>query len=103
LEEPVSDNNNIGTHEKVPVVDDYEYDVELVVASLRRQNTSWYWTYFPDWKSNIYIVDEAAAPLTVPQNKGNEAMVYLTYALNLRYHLIHLSVVGSSLISELGI
>lgn len=84
LEEPVSDNNNNETHEELPEADDYEYDVELVVASLKQQNTSWYSTYFPDWKSNSYIVDEAAAPLTVPQNKGNEAMVYLTYASNLR-------------------
>lgn len=83
LEEPVSDNSNIETHGELPEVDNYEYDVELVVASLSRQNTSWYLKYFPDWKSNIYIVDEAAAPLTVPQNKGNEAMVYLTYASNL--------------------
>lgn len=80
LEEPVSDNNNNETHEEVSEVDNYEYDVELVVASLKQQSTSWYLKYFPDWKSNIYIVDEAASPLTVPRNKGNEAMVYLTYA-----------------------
>ncbi|KUL84879.1 hypothetical protein ZTR_08227 [Talaromyces verruculosus] len=83
LEEPVSDNNNNNeTHEELPAVDNYEYDVELVVASLKQQNASWYSTYFPDWKSNTYIVDEAAAPLTVPQNKGNEAMVYLTYIID---------------------
>lgn len=84
LEEPVSDKNISETHEELPALDNYEYDVELVVASLKQQNTSWYLTYFPDWKSNIYVVDEAAATLTVPQNKGNEAMVYLTYVLNLQ-------------------
>ncbi|PCG96539.1 Protein of unknown function DUF3431 [Penicillium occitanis (nom. inval.)] len=82
LKEPVSDNNNNETHEELPAADDYEYDVELVIATLKQQNTSWYSTYFPGWKSNIYIVDEAAAPLTVPQNKGNEAMVYLTYIID---------------------
>ncbi|KAI7972866.1 hypothetical protein EIK77_000753 [Talaromyces pinophilus] len=104
LKEPVSDNNNNETHEELPAADDYEYDVELVIATLKQQNTSWYSTYFPGWKSNIYIVDEAAAPLTVPQNKGNEAMVYLTYASRLRLSP-YLSACGSetSLISEIGI
>lgn len=83
LEELVSDNENFEAHQETPPVVEYEYDIELVVASLKQQNTSWYLTYFPDWKSNIYIVDEATAPLTVPQNKGNEAMVYLTYENNL--------------------
>lgn len=53
-------------------------DVELVVSSLKTENASWYQGYFPRWKSNIYIVDDPAAPLTVPKNKGHEAMVYLT-------------------------
>ncbi|EEA22338.1 hypothetical protein TMatcc_008222 [Talaromyces marneffei ATCC 18224] len=79
LEELASDNNNIENHEELP---DYEYDVELVVASLKQQHTSWYSTYFPDWKSNIYVVDDPGASLTVPLNKGNEAMVYLTYIID---------------------
>lgn len=53
--------------------------VELVVSSLKKENASWYPTYFPHWTSNVYVVDDPAAPLTVPQNKGHEAMVYLTY------------------------
>lgn len=52
--------------------------VELVVSSLKKENASWYPVYFPHWKSNVYVVDDPAAPLTVPQNKGHEAMVYLT-------------------------
>lgn len=52
--------------------------VELVISSLKRENTSWYPGYFPHWKSNVYVVDDPAAPLAVPQNKGHEAMVYLT-------------------------
>jgi hypothetical protein len=52
--------------------------VELVISSLKKENASWYPVYFPRWKSNIYVVDDPAAPLTVPQNKGHEAMVYLT-------------------------
>jgi Protein of unknown function (DUF3431) len=72
--------NTESTLENLPLEDRHQ-DVELVVASTKKQDTSWYSKYFPDWKFNIYIVDDPAAPLTVPQNKGHEAMVYLTYAL----------------------
>lgn len=63
-------------------LDTHNYDLEFVVASLKEQDTSWYTKYFPEWKFNIYIVDDPAAPLTVPQNKGHEAMVYLTYIID---------------------
>ncbi|EED15904.1 conserved hypothetical protein [Talaromyces stipitatus ATCC 10500] len=82
FQEPTFDNNTANSHEEGVTLDIYDYDVELVVASLKEQNTSWYSTYFPDWKSNIYIVDDSTAPLTVPQNKGHEAMVYLTYIID---------------------
>lgn len=52
--------------------------VEFVVASMKRDDTSWFKKYIPRWKANIYIVDDSRASLTVPQNKGREAMVYLT-------------------------
>ena len=51
---------------------------ELVVASLKAENTSWLGQYLPDWTANVYIVDDSVAKLTVPKNKGREAMVYLT-------------------------
>ena len=51
---------------------------ELVVASLRDDDTSWLQKNLPDWKANIYVVNTHSAPLTVPVNKGREAMVYLT-------------------------
>lgn len=54
-------------------------DVDLVIASLTSENTSWYHESFPQWQKKIYIVDNPGAPLTVPKNKGREAMVYLTY------------------------
>ncbi|RMJ26586.1 hypothetical protein PHISP_02518 [Aspergillus sp. HF37] len=34
------------------------------------------------WWANIYRSDDAEAQLTVPANKGNEAMVYLTYLID---------------------
>ena len=52
--------------------------VELVVASIRSDDVSWLQKYLPQWKANIYVVDDKSAPLTTPLNKGREAMVYLT-------------------------
>ena len=57
---------------------------ELVVASLVGDDISWLDEPFSDWKTNIYVVNDPNASLTVPKNKGREAMVYLTYA---RYRL----------------
>lgn len=52
---------------------------EMVVASMKSDETSWFAEYFPDWSRSIYVVDDKTAPLTVPSNKGRESMVYLTY------------------------
>jgi len=52
--------------------------VEFVVASMKQDDTTWFKEYIPKWKANIYVVDNHKVPLTVSQNKGHEAMVYLT-------------------------
>lgn len=57
-------------------------EVEIVVASTRKEDTSWLHKYVPDWHKSIYVVDDPDAPLTVPKNKGHEAMVYLTYIID---------------------
>lgn len=57
-------------------------DVEIVVASLKKEDTSWLSTHLPEWKANVYVVDDSKAHLTVPMNKGHEAMVYLTYIID---------------------
>lgn len=54
-------------------------DVEMVVASMNSENTTWLDQYLLDWKKNIYVVDDETARFTVPINKGREAMVFLTY------------------------
>lgn len=51
---------------------------ELIVASMKRDDTSWFAEYFPDWSRSIYVVDDKHASLTVSRNKGRESMVYLT-------------------------
>ncbi|KAH0556769.1 hypothetical protein GP486_005441 [Trichoglossum hirsutum] len=55
---------------------------ELVVASLKDEDTLWLSEFFPDWRTNIYVVNDPSAPLTVPKNKGREAIAYLTYIIS---------------------
>ncbi|KAL2148179.1 hypothetical protein VTH82DRAFT_7466 [Thermothelomyces myriococcoides] len=52
-------------------------EAEIVVASLQTEDTSWVHRHLPDWSRSIYVVDDPTAKLTVPENKGREAMVYL--------------------------
>ncbi|KAI0149139.1 hypothetical protein BJ166DRAFT_57333 [Pestalotiopsis sp. NC0098] len=65
----------------------YTSNVEVVVASLKSEDTSWLSTHLPDWKTNIYVVDDRKASLTVPKNQGHESMVYLTYIIDHYDHL----------------
>jgi hypothetical protein len=53
--------------------------VELVVASMRRENTAWVHKHLPNWRKSVYVVDNPRAKLTVSLNKGRESMVYLTF------------------------
>lgn len=55
---------------------------ELVVASLRGDNTKWLNDFFSDWRKNIYVVNDPTAALSVPKNKGREAMPFLTYIID---------------------
>jgi hypothetical protein len=51
----------------------------LVIASQKKDDTSWIDELVPDWPYVRYITDEPQAKYKVPKNKGNEAMVYLTF------------------------
>ncbi|CAI7590364.1 unnamed protein product [Penicillium pancosmium] len=57
---------------------------ELVFAAMLKKNMSWVTENLPEWHSNIYRVDASPeqAELTVPANRGNEAMVFLTYIID---------------------
>jgi hypothetical protein len=59
----------------------------LVIASTTSSNLTWLPPALQSshWSPQIYVTDSPTAPLTVPINKGNEAMVYLTYIIN-NYH-----------------
>lgn len=57
-------------------------EVTLIVASQTTDNTTWLTTAFPAWDKKIYVADSPNATLTVPVNKGSEAMTYLTYIID---------------------
>ncbi|KAJ6783236.1 hypothetical protein PWT90_01154 [Aphanocladium album] len=57
-------------------------EIELVVATTSKENITWLEDYLLDWPKNLYVVDDPDAALTVPQNKGREAMVVLTYLID---------------------
>ena len=63
---------------KSEVVKTEPEEKELVVASLKGDDTSWLDEHFKDWKKNVYVVDDPTASLTVKKNKGREAMPFLT-------------------------
>jgi hypothetical protein len=55
----------------------------LVIASTKSSNLTWLSSaYNSHWKPHIYVTDDVTASYTVPLNKGNEAMVYLTYIID---------------------
>lgn len=56
-------------------------DKELIFAATYSSNMTWVEEELPDWTANIYRADDGQAALTVPVNKGNEAMVYLTFVV----------------------
>ncbi|KAJ6110841.1 Protein of unknown function DUF3431 [Penicillium sp. IBT 16267x] len=58
---------------------------ELIIAAMKESDMSWVQENVPaDWVANIYRADvpEGEAEFTVPENKGNEAMVFLTHIIN---------------------
>ncbi|KAL1971170.1 hypothetical protein VTN77DRAFT_122 [Rasamsonia byssochlamydoides] len=62
-------------------------DKELVFAATHDSDMSWVSEYLSDWRANIYRVDDSWAALTVPQNKGHEAMAYLTFMIDRYWNL----------------
>jgi hypothetical protein len=55
-----------------------EHTRTLVLASLRKEDTSWVERELadePGLKRAVYVVDDESAPFHVPMNKGHEVMV----------------------------
>ncbi|QDS71106.1 hypothetical protein FKW77_009253 [Venturia effusa] len=58
------------------------YTRTIVVPKLTRQDTSWLDEELSEARKAVYVVDDRNAPLHPPKNKGNEAMVYLSYIID---------------------
>jgi hypothetical protein len=58
------------------------YTRMIVVPKMKKEDISWLDEEFPDTGKAIYVVDDRKAPLHPPKNKGNEAMVYLSYIID---------------------
>lgn len=58
------------------------YTRTIVVPRLKKEDTLWLDEEFPDTRKAVYVVDDRNAPLHPPKNKGNEAMVYLSYVID---------------------
>lgn len=60
----------------------HNYQKALIVASIKKENTSWVSERLPWIDSYIYVNDDPTAALTVPKNKANEVMAYLTFIID---------------------
>ncbi|CAL3964972.1 hypothetical protein PZA11_002157 [Diplocarpon coronariae] len=66
------------------------YSRTLVVPRTKLETTNWINENFnqdPDIDWKVYVVDLESAPLHPPKNKGNEAMVYLSYIIDYYHNL----------------
>ncbi|EXJ54232.1 hypothetical protein A1O7_09569 [Cladophialophora yegresii CBS 114405] len=59
-----------------------EYTKTVVMARLKSEDISWVYNELQSFNHSIYTVDDDEAELRVPQNKGREAMAYLTYIID---------------------
>lgn len=59
-----------------------QYEKNLIIASVAKDNLTWLYDGLPEVKTTVYVADDPNAEFTVPVNKGNEVMVYLTYLID---------------------
>ncbi|KAF2487715.1 hypothetical protein BDY17DRAFT_289563 [Neohortaea acidophila] len=58
------------------------YRKALIIASVQKEDTNWTSTLPDNVDVHRYINDNPQAEFTVPMNKGNEVMAYLTYLID---------------------
>jgi hypothetical protein len=63
-------------------IPNHSYSRIIVVPKKKTEDTSWLDEELPDTPKAVYVVDDWWAPLRPPKNKGNEAMVYLSYIID---------------------
>ncbi|KAE8149847.1 hypothetical protein BDV25DRAFT_155628 [Aspergillus avenaceus] len=54
----------------------------LVLAKTRKEDVSWLYGLQPQWTPHIYSADGEPGYLALPDNKGREAMAYLTHIID---------------------
>lgn len=64
-----------------------EYRKALIIASVEREDTNWTSTLPANFDVYRYMNDNPEAEFSVPLNKGNEVMSYLTYLIDHYDHL----------------
>lgn len=58
------------------------YTRVLVIPKIKDEDISWMEKEIPDVEKVVYVADDPNAALHPPENKGHEAMVYLTYIID---------------------
>ncbi|KAK4946366.1 hypothetical protein LTR10_014564 [Elasticomyces elasticus] len=71
-----------GSRMKTPAIMPWNYTSALVMARTKTADVRWVEEEKLEMDKYIYVADDPTAPLHVPANKGNEAMVYLTYIID---------------------
>ncbi|KLJ06534.1 hypothetical protein EMPG_10077 [Blastomyces silverae] len=66
----------------VPKPPGSHYSRALIIPRLQKVDVSWISSQVRDVQQFVYVVDDPSAPLHPPVNKGNEAMVYLTFLID---------------------
>ncbi|KAK1138801.1 hypothetical protein N8T08_001762 [Aspergillus melleus] len=75
-------NRDSRSGQATPLRQPQNIEKDLVVASMKKDDVSWLFEFFPEWHKSIYVVNDPDAELTVKLNKGRESMVYLTYIID---------------------
>ena len=68
------------------------YSQALIISRLASEDVSWVSTHLPHFDRYIYTTDDADALRHTPQNKGHEAMVYLTHLVEHYYGLADINI-----------
>jgi Protein of unknown function (DUF3431) len=79
-EETVQASRTFAKEEPMPL--SHKYTKTLVLGKRSIEDTDWLYEELPAFEKAVYMWDNNTANLRIPKNKGNEAMVYLSYIID---------------------
>jgi hypothetical protein len=79
---PISDVSRHNFTAGAPLAAGHNYTRTLVVPRTKTEDVWWLDEEVQGYALAVYVVDDTEAPLHPPVNKGNEAMVYLSYIID---------------------